>query len=440
MLQGERHDLADVHSPPIDQNAVNQTYNRFAELEARERDAEEKREREEEKHERELEELQARGRARRARLTIEQIEAEDEQVSELMDLMFGGGLHRKNPPTKLYHISHAKFNSFEQQFNRGNKATDAGFHFGTLETVRVVPQLMYHRGKINVGDTVYLYSVELDVNNPLLLKENRLGSWSINNLLKAIFESNDGEGLDFLTDADLEAYDEDIITTPSGENLKGLYWDERTQIAEFGSWLESKGFDSVIYENTYEGGGESIIVFDPARIKITGVEELLVPQFRHRNPAKRVLPKGWSMKGTQSWTPAKSKQDKWKPYKGGWRLDSIETYVITPIQGGKFMLEAYDFIVEGPREAAGFDDLDKAKKAGERWERSRAARKNPRTKNGLLSPHDAARLLQTLAQGTSDTIHEVKVRRVGQGHFVIKGTRYTTQEAASIVAREGCAQ
>jgi len=85
------------------------------------------------------------------------------------------------------------------------------------------------------------------------------------------------------------------------------------------------------------------------------------------------------------------------------------------------------------------EDGHKAKKAGERWERSRAARKNPRRKNAALSPHDAARLLQTLAQGAVDTVHGVKVRKVGAGHFVIRGTRYTTSEAASIVAREGCA-
>ena len=113
---------------------------------------------------------------------------------------------------------------------------------------------------------------KVDLGNTLNLSEGRLGSWSIDKILMSIFEANDGAGMSFLDDEEIDNYDDDIIETPSGENLKDLYWDEEKQASEFVEWLKSKNIDSIRYKNTYEGGGDSYIVFDPNRISIEGVE------------------------------------------------------------------------------------------------------------------------------------------------------------------------
>lgn len=183
----------------------------------------------------------------------------------------------KTSAEEYFHLSPVKFDSFEQQYNDDSrKASDAGFHFGTRDTALTVADKLKKEGKIEAGDSLYLYSVSLDANSPVHLPENRLGSWSIFSILRALFEDFEGGSHPAISDEMLDDYYDDIITTPSGENLKDLDYDPALEINEFASWLNSIGFDSIKYENTYEGGGESIIVFSPSQITINSVQEYRV--------------------------------------------------------------------------------------------------------------------------------------------------------------------
>ena len=46
---------------------------------------------------------------------------------------------------------------------------------------------------------------------------------------------------------------------------------------DFIEWFSSLGFDSIKYENTFEGGGDSYIVFRPEQIEVVDTEEYQVP-------------------------------------------------------------------------------------------------------------------------------------------------------------------
>lgn len=183
----------------------------------------------------------------------------------------------KSSAEEYFHLSPVKFDSFEQQYNDDpRKASDAGFHFGTKRTALTVIDKLKKEGKIESGDPVYLYSVSLKADSPMHLTENRLGSWSVHSILLEIFEGFGGKGHPALSEEMLDDWYDDIITTPSGENLKDLDYDPHLEIVEFASWLNSIGFDSIKYENTYEGGGESIIVFSPSQITINSLQEYKV--------------------------------------------------------------------------------------------------------------------------------------------------------------------
>jgi len=177
---------------------------------------------------------------------------------------------------EYYHMSARKFDTFAQQFKDGYKANDVGFHFGTKDTAMIVADKLKQEGRVSPGDVVYLYTVDVSANNPLSLPENRSGAWNVNAILLAIFEGYDGESHPAISADAADEYWDDVVTTPSGENLKDLDYDQHLLMDEFKSWFNSLGFDSIVYKNTFEGGGDSIIVFDASQVKVKSIEEYRV--------------------------------------------------------------------------------------------------------------------------------------------------------------------
>lgn len=187
--------------------------------------------------------------------------------------------------TRLYHLSPVEFSNFKQQELGGGYQSDIGFHFGTKETALTASDMLYRKGRIDKGDTVYLYELDIDTGKPLVLNENSRGSWSIHDLLRTIFEGGPGGGpvpAAGVTDEEWNAYygqDDDGEELDEGEgvfladgtNLKDSWLGAEEQRRGFLSWLKAHGFKSVKYKNTYEGGGDSFIVFDPKQIKIKSV-------------------------------------------------------------------------------------------------------------------------------------------------------------------------
>tara|TARA_Y100000034_G_scaffold134282_1_gene202267 strand:+ start:546 stop:1139 length:594 start_codon:yes stop_codon:yes gene_type:complete len=186
----------------------------------------------------------------------------------------------KNPTVVAYHLSPNRFDRFEQQRSRHTHAhPDVGWHFGTKQTALTVGDKLMKEGRVSSGDLVYLYKVRLDLNDPLRLEENRSGSWSVFDILRAIFDPvEDGKPLPpQFDDDDLDAYWDDEVIAPSGENVLDLMHDKQAQIAEFIEWLRAHGVNAVVYDNRFEGGGESYIVFSPDQITVLGVEEYQIP-------------------------------------------------------------------------------------------------------------------------------------------------------------------
>lgn len=119
---------------------------------------------------------------------------------------------------------------------------------------------------------------EVSYTNAITLNENRTGQWTPYDIVREIMNKiEEGEYIKGFTDADLDDYYDDNI------NLNGVamvdlineeYGDEvfDQDYKEFlfvRDWLESKGYDAIKYQNTFEGDSECIMSFRPENVKIT---------------------------------------------------------------------------------------------------------------------------------------------------------------------------
>ena len=156
---------------------------------------------------------------------------------------------RRAVPARSYHLSANKFDRFtQQQAQSSKKQTDLGWHFGSKQTAFTAANKLYREGRVEPGDTVYLYEVALDTRRPLVLAEGRMGSWSASDIVQRIF---DGE------------YEEEELIR-MGFTVEDIYgYDD----------------DSIEYENTFEGGGFSHIVFRPQQVRILNVTPHIVPAY-----------------------------------------------------------------------------------------------------------------------------------------------------------------
>lgn len=178
----------------------------------------------------------------------------------------------------FYHLSPIKFDKFQQQMATNPAvSSDVGFHFGTKDTALTVADKLKKDGKVKSGDSVYLYTVKLGINKTMELPENRSGTWGVNSTLKAMFEGFGGEHHPAIPDEMVNDYYDDVVTSPSGENIKDLSFQPVEEMEEFIEWFSSLGFDSIKYENTFEGGGDSYIVFKSDQIDIVDTKEYEVP-------------------------------------------------------------------------------------------------------------------------------------------------------------------
>lgn len=123
-------------------------------------------------------------------------------------------------PKIVYHGSNAKFTRFDLSYTTGQ----LGFHVGTKEQAENI--------RTNVN---YVYALYASIKNPIRLDD--LGSWYGEHVVM-------------------------MVNKAANLNLH-LSASDRT-IREA---LKRKGYDGVVYENRFEGDGDSYIAFEPDQLK-----------------------------------------------------------------------------------------------------------------------------------------------------------------------------
>ena len=134
-----------------------------------------------------------------------------------------------------YHCTTKDFSSFSISYT----ANQIGTHLGTLD------QAMWRLG----DEEGYILKVSVDIQNPIRLEDQ--GGW----------------------------YGEEFVQQLRENPLtNGFKWHSSISDMEIRRRLKSLGYDSVIYLNRHEGDAEnrqdSIIVFDPSKIKILSKEKI----------------------------------------------------------------------------------------------------------------------------------------------------------------------
>lgn len=182
---------------------------------------------------------------------------------------------------KYFHSTFVNFENFDF------KKSIFGMHFGTKESAlnRINIKILederlggYELAKLK--DNPILLEVELSIKNPLVLLENRTGRWNAFDVVQAVFEKAESEGVAGVTEEEIDAYYNDELSH-NGVLMVELniedYGDEyNTQEQRehyfVRDWLESKGYDAIVYENEFESGGKSILAFREEQVKILSKE------------------------------------------------------------------------------------------------------------------------------------------------------------------------
>jgi hypothetical protein len=164
---------------------------------------------------------------------------------------------------EAYHGTFAEFDVFDPAYGYD----EPGFHFGTRSAAEKRMRDKARERRLVIPEN-RLIRTRLRIQNPLRLAENRNLTWKVGDIIKAIFEPEEGN-VNPRFESDIEAFESDsLVSTINGEQV--AYSDIGEDLSRQTEWirnyLRSKGFDGIVYENRVEGG-ESYIVFDPSQVK-----------------------------------------------------------------------------------------------------------------------------------------------------------------------------
>lgn len=139
-------------------------------------------------------------------------------------------------PQRMYHATDADFDTFDL-------TEDIGYHFGSWITANnlINSRLVFDGLQYSVPVGTNIIPVYLRVENPLRLAD--LGTWCSGDVAVALRAAG-------------------VVTTRQAAKLTGFADQAAVTMA-----LARKGYDSIVYENVTEGGGDSYIVFSPGQVK-----------------------------------------------------------------------------------------------------------------------------------------------------------------------------
>lgn len=165
--------------------------------------------------------------------------------------------------SEVYHASPSKIDEFSETtadvVSASPDYTRFGFHFGTKD------QALKRSETLGIEAPV-LTKATLDIQNPLRLPENRLGRSGPDDILKEIMEGADKGLVKGIPEKDVDAFFEDEFIYKTDEPFRDID-SVQEQRDSLRAYLESLGFDGIVYSNKFEGAGDSFIAFSNKQIK-----------------------------------------------------------------------------------------------------------------------------------------------------------------------------
>ena len=189
-------------------------------------------------------------------------------------------------PLVMYHGTYDDFTVPKINFG-DNEYYQFGFHVGNSEQAsKRIADLNSpdnFSGIKNKSPNIMPFYVQ--AKNPLRLDENRTGRWGIDDIMKAVIEKAESQGIDGITQEMINDYynDQFDIEEITGATEVGSVnydpdkqerfwaddydWKSGEKSSYLKTFLEQLGYDSIVYANEYEGGGDSYILLSPNQVK-----------------------------------------------------------------------------------------------------------------------------------------------------------------------------
>jgi hypothetical protein len=197
---------------------------------------------------------------------------------------FGDSLvvDKKGRPIVVYHGTYSdvdvpKTNYGSDEYRR------FGFHVGSLEAAESRLDIKAAEDKANNERSgkaaANVMPVYVRAQNPLRLDENRSGRWGVDDIMKAIMEKASRGEIDGISPEAVDDYYDDVflieleVDAPLKSDDGPRAWSdvsewrdgERSDLLD--AFIAQLGYDSIVYTNEFEGGGDSYILLNPRQIK-----------------------------------------------------------------------------------------------------------------------------------------------------------------------------
>ena len=192
-------------------------------------------------------------------------------------------------PAVLYHSTYSDFDVPTTNFG-SDEYFKFGVHVGTLEAasnrldMKAAEDYQQTRKVRDTGANIMPVFVKAE--RPLRLDENRSGRWGVYDIMRSIFEKAEKEGVDGISDEDIDNWysdhfdiDDWVGLTPDfndreyDPDKEERFWSdsesylpgERSALLK--AFIQQLGYDSIVYDNKFEGGGDSYLLLDANQIK-----------------------------------------------------------------------------------------------------------------------------------------------------------------------------
>jgi hypothetical protein len=196
---------------------------------------------------------------------------------------------KNGKPLVMYHGTYSDISEPTTNFG-ADEYRRFGMHVGSLEAatnrldIKAAEDTAQGEKSGNAGANVLPVYVKAE--KPLRLDENRSGRWGVDDIMRSIFEKAERGEIDGLTDEDIDNWysdnfdletwlglepdiGEDNYDSEREERLwsdtESYFPGERSKLLS--SFINQLGYDSIVYKNEFEGGGDSYILLKPTQVK-----------------------------------------------------------------------------------------------------------------------------------------------------------------------------
>jgi hypothetical protein len=180
----------------------------------------------------------------------------------------------------VYHSTYSDFPEFKTNFGE-DEYFQFGAHVGSVDAASNRLSLKQAedaaRGAKGSDTGANIMPVYAKITNPLRLDENRTGRWGVDDIMSTIMEKADAGDIKGIPPNIVDDFFDDNLQIEKflGKKVKGeprvwqntMDWQPGERSKLLTEFIEKLGHDGIVYNNLFEGGGDSYLVLRPTQLK-----------------------------------------------------------------------------------------------------------------------------------------------------------------------------